>query len=57
MPRVWQTLRRWLIRIGLLPDEEGIFYIGGSVVLPPPRAQPYLSLSSLGTIHANFNTE
>ena len=36
MPRVWQTLRRWLIRIGLLPDEEGIFYIGGSVVLPPP---------------------
>ena len=36
MPRVWQTLRRWLARIGLLPDEEGIFYIGGSVVLPPP---------------------
>lgn len=36
MPKLWQRLRRWLIRIGLLPDEEGIFYIGGSVVLPPP---------------------
>ena len=36
MPRVWQRLRRWLTRIGLLPDEKGIFYIGGSVVLPPP---------------------
>lgn len=36
MPHFWQRLRRWFIRIGLLPDEEGIFYIGGSVVLPPP---------------------
>lgn len=36
MPHIWQRLRRWMIRIGLLPDETGIFYIGGSVVLPPP---------------------
>lgn len=24
------------MRIGLLPNEEGVFYIGGSVILPPP---------------------
>ena len=36
MPRLWQKIRRWLCRIGLLPEQEGIFYIGSSVVLPPP---------------------
>ncbi len=36
MPHLWRKLCRWLTRMGLLPDEEGIFYIGGSVVLPPP---------------------
>lgn len=36
MPKFWQILRRWLTKIGLLPDQEGIFYIGGSAVLPPP---------------------
>ncbi|HBI63555.1 MAG TPA: RNA polymerase sporulation sigma factor SigE [Clostridiales bacterium] len=36
MPHLWQKLRRWLCRIGLLPGRDGVFYIGGSVVLPPP---------------------
>lgn len=36
MPVVWRKLRRLLVRIGLLPEESGIFYIGGSAVLPPP---------------------
>lgn len=36
MPRIIQRLRQWLCRIGLLPDKVGIFYIGSSVVLPPP---------------------
>ena len=36
MPRLWQKIRRWLCRIGLLPEQEGVFYIGSSVVLPPP---------------------
>ena len=36
MPRLWQKIRRWLCRIGLLPEQEGIFYIGSSAVLPPP---------------------
>ncbi len=30
------TLRRWLIRWGLMPQDDGVFYIGGTVVLPPP---------------------
>lgn len=29
-------LKDFLIWIGLLPEEEGIYYIGGSDVLPPP---------------------
>lgn len=29
-------LKDFLIWIGLLPEEEGIYYIGGSDILPPP---------------------
>lgn len=36
MPAFWRRLRRLLVRIGLLPEERGVFYIGGSAVLPPP---------------------
>lgn len=36
MPRLLQKLRRLLSKIGLLPEQQGVFYIGGSVVLPPP---------------------
>ncbi len=36
MPAFWRKLRRFFVRIGLLPEERGIFYIGGSAVLPPP---------------------
>ena len=33
--RLWDRLRAWLMRRGLLP-RTGIFYIGGSDSLPPP---------------------
>ena len=33
---IWKKLCRWLGKIGLLPQKEGVFYIGGSVVLPSP---------------------
>ena len=40
MQNIWKALtgrmRRWLIRLGILPNDEGVFYIGGTVVLPPP---------------------
>ena len=34
--RIWEKLRGILCRLGLLPSETGIFYIGSSIVLPPP---------------------
>lgn len=34
--RIWEKLREILCRLGLLPSETGIFYIGSSIVLPPP---------------------
>ncbi len=36
MPRLLQKFRRLLSKIGLLSEQQGVFYIGGSVVLPPP---------------------
>ena len=36
MPAILRRLRRLLVRIGLLPEERDIFYIGGSAVLPAP---------------------
>lgn len=33
--QLWDELREWLVRQGLLP-REGLFYIGGSDTLPPP---------------------
>lgn len=34
--RLCAVLRRWLIRLGLMPQDDGVYYIGGTVVLPPP---------------------
>ncbi len=34
--QLWEELREWLVRQGLLPRGERIFYIGGSDTLPPP---------------------
>ena len=36
--RLWDRLRTWLARRGLLP-RAGIFYIGGSDSLPPPLSR------------------
>ena len=38
MEPFWVKLRRWLLRLGLLPD-AGVHYIGGSDTLPPPLAR------------------
>ncbi len=36
--RLWDELREWLARQGLLP-RGGVFYIGGSDTLPPPLSR------------------
>ena len=39
MYHLWETLRHWCIRVGLLPAAEEIHYIGGSDILPPPLSR------------------
>lgn len=34
--RMRDLLQQLLIRLGLLPDHSGVFYVGGAVVLPKP---------------------
>ena len=48
MRKLWGKLRQWLCRIGLLPDEKGVFYIGGSVVLPSPLSAEEEAQAILG---------